>query len=118
MNIKLNDKFETTAVFNGKHFHHFGIHPSTAMLYGDDPKKIKNIYFYVAITQDIPEESTPTMEADYWGWFDYRTNRFTMIYPKRFLLSMCFPSGIEVSEEAGHGKAYRLSIPEHQIPSN
>jgi len=33
-----------------------------------------------------------------------------MIYTARFLLDMCFPSGIKKIEESGQGKAYRLEI--------
>jgi hypothetical protein len=44
------------------------------------------------------------------GWYDSKKEIFSMIYSKRFLLEMCFPYGLKASEEANHGKAYRLEI--------
>ena len=109
--FKPKDQYEVTAVHNGDHYHHFGIHPKTATLYGDNPEDIETIVFRIHKDQSIPE--THKQEADYWGWYEYRDERFTiMIYPQRFLLNMCFPAGIEGSEEAHHGKAYRLEIVE------
>jgi len=109
--INIPDTFETTAVLNKDHYRHFGIHKITANLYGDDPKDIVKVKLGVSEDQSIPNLNEKHLKADYWGWFDYRDNEFTnMIYPQRFLLNMCFPAGIKGSEDAGHGKAYRLHI--------
>ena len=103
--------FETTAVLNNDHYHHFGIHEITAAVYGDDPKNIEKIKLCVSDDQSIPEPNQKFDKADYWGWYDSNDKEFTnLIYPQRFLLNMCFPSGIEASEKAGQGKAYRLEV--------
>lgn len=101
--------YKKTAVFNKDHYRHFGIHKSTASLYGDNVKDIETLILGLSENQKVPSHDTSS-QADYWGWFDENKQDFTMIYPKYFLLDMCFPSGIKGSEEAGQGKAYRLEI--------
>jgi hypothetical protein len=103
----------TTAVWYKDHYRHFGIHPKTAMLYGDNPSEIVNVELSVAEDQsEVSAEEHTKKEPDYWGWFDENQKRFTMIYPKYFLLNMCFPAGVKPAEEAGQGKAYRLNVKE------
>ena len=103
--------FETTAVWDEKSYHHFGIRPSLASLYGDDPEDIETIVMGVSEDQTIPEPNEKRQEADYWGWYDFEDKRFTnMIYTQRFLLEICFPAGIKGTEEVGQGKAYRLEL--------
>lgn len=89
----------------------FGVHHKFASLYGVDKKDI------VEIELDIHEDQIPDCdntgkvnEADYWGWFDNEQQKFTLIWPKYFLLNMCFTYGIKAAEEVNHGKAYRLKI--------
>ena len=101
---------ETTAVKNEISFKHFGINSATAMLYGYEEKDIQNVQFSVSKDQIKPKPNTNDMAADYWGWFDYSNNRFSLIYPKYFLLDMCFPAGIEGTEKANQGKAYSLEL--------
>ena len=67
-------------------------------------------------------------EGTYWGWWDLdsppdhtptsfyeqRTGntspRFLFVYPEHMLLNMCFPYGMEVEEERGHGKCYKVRV--------
>ena len=87
--FKSKDQYEVTAVHNGDHYHHFGIHSMTATLYGDDPENIETIVFRIHEDQTIPE--THKQEADYWGWYDFAKDEgFSMIYPQRFLLDESF----------------------------
>jgi len=103
----MKNQFKTTAVHNGDHYHHFGIYPATASLYGDKIEDIEEVTLTVSDDQS-PDNS---MDVDYWGWYDNKKGEFTnMIYPKYFLLNMCFPYGIKATEETGQGKAYRLEI--------
>jgi hypothetical protein len=103
--------YKYNAVFNGKHYDHFGIHPKLGSLYGDKPEDIVEVELKICDDQNIPISSdNKNMIFDYWGWFDYDKQSFTMIYPKRFLLEMCFPYGIKASEDKNQGKAYRLEI--------
>ena len=104
-------KFKTTCVWAETHYKSFGVHPNFAELYGVKESEI------VEIELEIHEDQTPdsdntgkVMEADYWGWFDKDRQKFTLIWPKYFLLNMCFPSGIKGAEGANQGKAYRLKI--------
>ena len=57
-------------------------------------------------SQDEKNNENP----DYWGWYDYEKQDFIFIYPKRFILDMCFPYGIEREERSETGKAYRLEL--------
>ena len=102
--------FTERCVFNDKYYDHFGIHPSTANLYGNKESDIVTVTITVSDDQTLPSESSKLTEADYWGWYDGAKNSFTMIYPQRFLLNMCFPGGINADEEANAGKAFRLII--------
>lgn len=102
--------FTSSAVWNGRHYHHFGIHIQTCALYGNKESEIVQLTLSIASNHVHPELNEKDLSPDYWGWFDFSQNRFTMIYPKFFLLNMCFPSGIQSSEDAGQGKAYRLTI--------
>ena len=100
-----------TGVWNGDYYHHIGIHSATAAIYGDKVEDIEEISFKVSNDQEIREFDKNDKTPDYWGWYDKIDQEFSnMIYPQRFLLNMCFPSGIEASEDAGQGKAYRLEI--------
>lgn len=99
-----------TAVFKNDHFQHFGIHPVTAQVYGDKVEDILDVELTLAENQVKPSPNQKYEVADYWGYFDYEQNKFTMIYPQYFLLSMCFPSGVDVAEEVGRGKAFRLNV--------
>lgn len=104
-----------TAVFNGKYFEHFGIREISAFLYGKKKEEILKVELTISDDQSLPplpQNDPAVMTSDYWGWWDNEQKHFSMIYQKRFLLNMCFPYGIESSEEKGKGKAYRLEVKE------
>ncbi len=106
-----NFKVNATLNEKGRYYHHFGIHPTLAMMYGDKPEDIVELEMKVSNDQTVPPANEKDLSVDYWGWYDSEKNEFTkMIYAKRFLLEMCFPYGIKRSEESGQGKAYRLEI--------
>jgi hypothetical protein len=112
METKPIGEFKITAIFdkeNGGHYKHFGINPVSAVLYGDKPEDIVEVNIRISDDQSTPVNYN-SMIADYWGWYDYKDKKFSLIYPKRFLLEMCFPYGIAASERAGQGKAYRLEL--------
>jgi hypothetical protein len=105
----MNTTFKHNATFNGKNYEHFGIHPNLASIYGKKPEDVIEVCLKISDNQEIPKKDN-NMVVDYWGWFDNKKQNFTIIYPKRFLLEMCFPYGIKASEDKGDGKAYRLEI--------
>ena len=111
----METKFEITAVYGDKCYQHFGIHPASASLYGDDPEDIQLLVMEISKDQTIPKPNGEHKEADYWVWYEYDSfigeeGFSSMLYPQRFLLDMCFPAGIKGTEEAGQGKAYRVEI--------
>lgn len=99
-----------TAVLTNEIFNHFGIHPSTTQLYGDRVEDILDVELTLGLDQERPLPNSECWEPDYWGWFDYNKNEFTMVYAQYFLLNMCFPSGIKIAEQCGRGEAYRLNV--------
>lgn len=103
-------KYYTTAVYNGKYFEHFSINEITAALYGHKVDEIVEVELIMDEDQTKPLSNDTSISIDYWGWFDNRQNKFTIIYAKYFLLNMCFPYGIKGSEEANEGKSYRLIV--------
>jgi len=96
------------AVWNGKHYEHFGIIKELVNIYGHKAEDVCDVELKISSDQRLPVPNDGDMNHDYWGWFDFERQEFSMIYPKRFLLNMCFAYGIEASEEAKQGKAYRL----------
>jgi hypothetical protein len=46
----------------------------------------------------------------YWGWWDAKGQKFTMVYPNEALLGICFPYGMKAAENAGDGKGYPVEI--------
>lgn len=110
--MNTNKVHHTTATFDELNFlQHFGIHPITASLFGDKEEDIKNIEFKIDENQERVDRSNEKYtEPDYWAWWSIDEEQFTMIYSQYFLLDMCFPSGIVLSEKAGIGKAYRIKI--------
>lgn len=111
----MKDIFIKTAVLNTAkgYYHHFGIHECTASLYGNKPEDIVEVSLKISEDQSIPAFNDKDLTVDYWGWYDIEKDDMTMLlYPKRFLLDMCFPAGITGTENAqpDKGKAYRLEI--------
>lgn len=104
-------KFTTTCVWAGNHYKSFGVRREFPSLYGVNEDDIVEVELGVHEDQSPDSDNTgQVMKADYWGWFDNGRNEFTMIWPKYFLLNMCFPYGIKAAEEVGQGKAFRLKI--------
>jgi len=61
----------------------------------------------VKISENQEKDVDP---IEYWGWIDNEDNYISLIYPQYFLLSMCFPYGIEATEKKGQGKAIKLKL--------
>jgi hypothetical protein len=113
MNTPHKTSLSTVVLDDRQRYRHFGIMPSLVSLYGVKVEDILNVEMSVADDQTLPpsiQNDPNANEADYWGWWDFKQESFTMIYGKRFLLDMCFPAGIKATEEAGQGKAYRLNV--------
>ena len=109
------EPFKTTAVFNGKNYRHFGIHPKTASLYGHSASEIVEVTMRLSEDQEVPKHLTGPKappNPDYWGWFDNEDGSFTFIWSAYFLLEMCFTYGMKAEENRGRGKAYRLEVVE------
>ena len=102
--------FEINAVFKNGHYYHFGILELTASVYGDKVEEIEVVTISISDNQNPVKPNEDTMEADYWGYYDYKKKNMSMIYPQYFLLNMCFPAGLKISEDRGEGKAYRLIV--------
>ncbi len=105
--------FEVTCVFDKdeKYYEHFWINEKIAFFYGNKPEEIVTIKMKVSKNQKLKsfEEGKLSQENDYWGWYDFEEKKFRLIWHKRLFLEMCFPD-MKASEEAKHGKAYRLEI--------
>lgn len=106
------ENFKTTATLNknSNFYEHFGIREALASVYGNKPEEIVELEMKISEDQTIPMPNEKNLNADYWGWYNNSSQRFNMIYAKRFLLEMCFPYGISSSERVNQGKAYRLEI--------
>jgi hypothetical protein len=104
--------YKTTGTLSEKGYRHFGIHPMTAVLYGDKEEDILDLEFIVSDNQErpLPNDKKYIEDSDYWAWFDSDGSTSLLIYPQYFLLNMCFPNGIKAREEKGRGEAKRIEF--------
>lgn len=49
-------------------------------------------------------------EGEHWGWFDNDTGSYSMIYPSRTQVEMCFTYGYAIEEERGRGRLVQLKV--------
>ena len=49
-------------------------------------------------------------EGCYWAWWDSHDQRFMFVYPRRFLVGMCFPYGPEAEERKGGGRLLPVDV--------
>jgi hypothetical protein len=53
---------------------------------------------------------TEDPEGDYWSWWEVEKEKFTLTWPSKVQLEMCFPYGMAVAEKWGQSKGMRVSI--------
>ncbi len=112
---KIKKSLITTAVLNDSGcFVHFGITPTSAVLYGKKPTDIIEVEIEEMSDQTNPPlpQDDKNIDPDYWAWYDFEADRFStgLIWYKYFLLNMCFPFGIKAAENSKRGKAYRVKV--------
>jgi len=64
------------------------------------------------IEVDVTED-TNANEDSYFGWLD-NDGSISMIFPKLFLLNMCFSWGAEAEQKSGSGKVIRVNVVERK----
>jgi len=52
--------------------------------------------------QDMPDS--------YWAWWDIAGQRWTMVFPNKKLVEICFPYGSKAEEDRGRGKLLPVKI--------
>ena len=45
-----------------------------------------------------------------WGWWDNKDEKFTMVWPSRVQLEVCFPYGYKIEEKRGKGHFLRVYV--------
>jgi hypothetical protein len=62
---------------------------------------------------------TESEDGGYWAWWDNGTGmfssqgeRFTHVYPKRFLVEICSPDGFKKAIERGEGNIVQVKVEE------
>jgi len=50
--------------------------------------------------------------SQYWGWFDNEDEEYSMIWPSKIQMKMCFPYGPEAEESRGAGRQVNLVVEE------
>lgn len=61
---------------------------------------------------DVAEVAEDDLAATHWGWMETGSTEPEMIYPRKFLLSMCFHYGVQAEVDAGRGRVVRLAVTE------
>jgi len=56
--------------------------------------------------RELKEGETST----YWGWWDNKENKFTLVHITRGILSMCFPYELKWYVEKGSGQDYNVML--------
>jgi hypothetical protein len=46
----------------------------------------------------------------YWGWWGKGSQRFEHVYPRKFMVEMCFPYGTDIEIEKGKGNLVPVKI--------
>lgn len=46
----------------------------------------------------------------FWGWWELDENRFTLVWPSRVQLEICFPYGYKAEEDRGRGKFMPVEV--------
>ena len=103
--------YKTTAIKKSNNeYEDFGINKNSASIYGHKPEDIISIEFKISDNQTKPKNNKSKI-SDYWAWFDFEENKFTLIYPNYVVLNTAFPYGLDVVEnKRKEGKAYRIEI--------
>jgi hypothetical protein len=75
------------------------------------------------IIRVLIRKPTAGENGTYWGWFDHRLKKITMIYPRMFELAMCFTYGIDEAEsESSKRRGIRVHLISQKVaassPSN
>jgi hypothetical protein len=83
---------------------HFAPHPETARLYD------ARLPVYAVTVSEID----PTPES-YWGWWDQTEGAFSLVYPWRGGVEMCFPYGTKVEEARGAGRLVAVAISDAEL---
>jgi hypothetical protein len=96
---------------NGEYYQHFGIVKSLMSLYGDKEEDLRTVKLAVVpgVNLDNRKETT---KVDYWGYWNYETQRLSIIYPSFIQFSVCFPYGAKAEEETNRGKCLNLKVVE------
>lgn len=127
INNKDSDYFEELSSFYTNHFNiydtvhveiaveedgglrHFGVNQKFLSIYGiTDKTSLRKVYFKVSDDQDdfFREENT----SDYFGWFDYKDNKFTIIFQNIKVFACSFPYTLKDADDTMQGKVFRLEI--------
>ena len=84
-------------------FHFYpGLHVYSKGVMGIGPEET-----FAVVVRDLRDGESST----YWGWWDLRHGHgWCHVYPKKFLVEMCFPYGTEVEEENGKGQMANVAV--------
>jgi hypothetical protein len=84
----------------GTWYAHFYPHPGlTASCVGKEARVLE------AVVSEGEEQ-----EGCYWAWWDSHGQRFMFVYPRRFLVEMCFPYGPRVEEQKDRGRLLPVDV--------
>lgn len=79
---------------------YFGFYPS-------------RVHFCTSSKQPVVRVRVTVDDAgDYWAWWEAKTQKPVHIYPKDFMVEMCFTYGTKEEEERGRGKVCRVRVEE------
>jgi hypothetical protein len=94
----------------------------TGTLYCEKSKSGKYNHFYPSKAQlrlcGAKEDDvvsvilTEDQMGTHWGWWDNKTNDFSMVYPQRFLVTICSPDAFKAATERGDGEILAIRVSE------
>lgn len=95
--------FELLAQKREKRYSGFFTHKIHFATSGPDP------ILAMKLTVITSEDAT---EDDYWAWWDSETDSVRHVWPREFLVEMCFPYGSKAESERGRGRVIRVRVEE------
>ena len=88
----------------GTYLAHFFSHPKSVQMCRDQKS-----WDEIPILETEVSQGTDTPES-YWGWWDDNRKRWELVFPRKFLVEMCFPYGTDPEELVGRGKLLPVNI--------
>lgn len=93
---------EHLSAFAGMRFRHFYPHPMGVSMCGADMSKVYRVR--------VEHDDNVSVRDRYWGWWDFKDGRWTLVYGSQIQLQVCFTYGHAIEEKSGRGRLLPVKV--------